>query len=121
GVHDYAARPAVIRERYGDLAAVHRTLAGPGPAKRKLLLNARQRDRFDRGEAPLMLTEFGGVAYAGARAKSWGYSTVSSDEEYERLLRVLFDAVRSCEPVAGYCYTQLMDCAQEANGLLRED
>jgi beta-galactosidase/beta-glucuronidase len=121
GVHDYAAKPEVIRERYGDLAAVHRTLAGPGPAKRKLILNRRQRERFDRGEAPLMLTEFGGVGYAGGRAKSWGYSTVSSDDDYERLLRVLFDAVRSCEPVAGYCYTQLMDCAQEANGLLRED
>jgi beta-galactosidase/beta-glucuronidase len=121
GVHDYASKPEVIRERYGDLAAFHRTLAGPGPAKRKLILNGRQRERFDRGEAPLMLTEFGGVGYAGDRAKSWGYSTVSSDEEYERLLRVLFDAVRSCEPVAGYCYTQLMDCAQEANGLLRED
>jgi beta-galactosidase/beta-glucuronidase len=121
GVHDYASRPEVIRERYGDLAAVHRTLAGPGPAKRKLILNASQRDRFDRGEAPLMLTEFGGVAYAGGRAKSWGYSTVSSDEEYERALRILFDAVRSCDPVAGYCYTQLIDCAQEANGLLRED
>jgi beta-galactosidase/beta-glucuronidase len=121
GVHDYASKPGVIRERYGDLAAVHRTLAGPGPAKRKLILNGRQRDRFDRGEAPLMLTEFGGVAYAGGRAKSWGYSTVSSDEEYERLLGTLFDAVRSCDPVAGYCYTQLIDCAQEANGLLRED
>jgi beta-galactosidase/beta-glucuronidase len=121
GVHDYASRPEVIRDRYGDLAAVHRTLAGPGPAKRKLILNRRQRDSFDRGEAPLMLTEFGGIAYAGVRAKSWGYSTVSSDEEYERLLRTLFEAVRSCEPVAGYCYTQLIDCAQEANGLLRED
>jgi beta-galactosidase/beta-glucuronidase len=119
GVHDYASKPNVIRERYGDLAAVHRTLAGPGPAKRKLILNRRQRERFDRGEAPLMLTEFGGVAYA-AQGKVWGYSTVSSDDEYERLLRVLFDAVRSCEPVAGYCYTQLVDTEQEANGLLDE-
>jgi beta-galactosidase/beta-glucuronidase len=124
GVHDYAAKADVIRERYGDLAAFHRTLAGPGPAKRKLILNRRQRERFDRGEAPLMLTEFGGVGYARAdstSAKSWGYSTVSSDEEYERLLRLLFDAVRDCAPVAGYCYTQLVDCAQEANGLLSED
>jgi beta-galactosidase/beta-glucuronidase len=121
GVHDYASKAAVILDRYGDLAAVHRTLAGPGPAKRKLILNPRQRERFDRGEAPLMLTEFGGVGYAGDRGKSWGYSTVSSDDDYESLLRVLFDAVRSCAPVAGYCYTQFMDCAQEANGLLRED
>jgi beta-galactosidase/beta-glucuronidase len=121
GVHDYASKAETIRERYGALAAVHRTLAGPGPAKRKLILNARQRERFDRGEAPLMLTEFGGVAYADAQAKSWGYSTVSSDDDYERLLRLLFAAVRSCEPVAGFCYTQLVDCAQEANGLLRDD
>jgi beta-galactosidase/beta-glucuronidase len=119
GVHDYASKSEVIRERYGDLAAVHRTLAGPGPAQRKLILNRRQRERFDRGEAPLMLTEFGGVAHV-AEGKAWGYSTVSSDDEYERLLRVLFDAVRSCAPVAGYCYTQLVDTAQEANGLLDE-
>jgi beta-galactosidase/beta-glucuronidase len=119
GVHDYTSNPRVIRERYGGLPAVHKTLAGPGPAKRKVILNARQRDRFDRGEAPLMLTEFGGVANA-SRGTTWGYSTVSSDDEFERLLRVLFDAVRSCPPVAGYCYTQLVDTAQEANGLVDE-
>jgi beta-galactosidase/beta-glucuronidase len=120
GVHDYASKPDVLKQRYGDLPAVHRTLEGPGPAKRKLILNSRQRQRFDRGEAPLMLTEFGGVSFAG-HGKAWGYSTVSSEREYEGLLSALFDAVRACRPVAGYCYTQLMDTAQETNGLLRDD
>jgi hypothetical protein len=120
GVHDYASKPELLKQRYGDLAAVHRTLEGPGPAKRKLILNARQRQRFDRGEAPLMLTEFGGVSFAGDGA-SWGYSTVRSEQEYEDLLASLFDALRTCRPVAGFCYTQFMDTAQETNGLLRED
>ena len=46
---------------------------------------------------------------------------MASDAEYTRLLRELFDALRSCPGIAGFCYTQLTDTLQEANGLLTAD
>jgi hypothetical protein len=64
-----------------------------------------------------MITEFGGISYAGDPS-TWGYAEVSSDAEFAGLLRDLFDALRSCPGVAGFCYTQLTDTMQEANGLL---
>ena len=67
-----------------------------------------------------MMTEFGGVSYAGNGA-TWGYSTVTSDAEYEAMLRQLFEAVRACPDFVGFCFTQLLDTLQEANGLLDAD
>lgn len=117
GLHDYTSKPRRLKARYGSPGAIRSTLGSPGPARRRPILSASQWARFDRGDAPLMLTEFGGVRYAGGAA-SWGYSSVGSADKYERLLGRLFTALRECEEVAGFCYTQLIDTAQEANGLL---
>lgn len=120
GIHDYASRTSRIRLRYGGPRRLRRTLRSEGPAKRRLLVTDGQLDRYDRGEVPVMMTEFGGVSYAGDGA-TWGYSTVASDAEYEAMLRGLFDAVRACPDFVGFCYTQLLDTLQEANGLLDAD
>lgn len=123
GVHDYSGTGAGLLERYGDSAAVERTLAGMGPAGRRLRL-APQEDRdAAHGRAPLAITEFGGISYVAAEGdeESWGYSTVSTDEEYVALITELYDALRACPDVVGSCYTQLTDTGQETNGLLRED
>lgn len=112
-VHDYAERGAEIRARYGTPEAVAALLDGFGPAGRQMRLLPVP----DRGQ-PVMLTEFGGVNYAGGRDDAWGYSTASDDADFEKRLLDLLDAVRGCSPVAGYCYTQLADTGQETNGLL---
>jgi beta-galactosidase/beta-glucuronidase len=120
GIHDYTTEPDVLAARYRDADAVHEMLTGPGPQDRRPVLDAGQVDRHDAGRAPLMITEFGGVSHRGDTS-TWGYAQVTSDAEYAHLLRGLFDALRSCPGVAGFCYTQLTDTLQEANGLLTAD
>ena len=112
-VHDYTERGTEIRARYGTAEAVAALLDGFGPAGRQMRLLPVP----DRGQ-PVMLTEFGGVNYAGGRDDAWGYSTASDHADFEKRLLDLLDAVRECAPIAGYCYTQLADTGQETNGLL---
>jgi beta-galactosidase/beta-glucuronidase len=119
-IHDYTTEPDVLRSRYRDDRAVREVITGPGPQGRRPVLRAAQLTRFDEGRAPLMITEFGGISYQGD-ASTWGYAEVADDGEYTRLLGGLFDALRSCSAVAGFCYTQLTDTLQEANGLLTAD
>jgi hypothetical protein len=112
-VHDYAGAET-LRRRYGTPEAVAAVLRGSGPAGRRVLLD----DGDDRGQ-PVILSEFGGLSFAPRPGEDgWGYDLVRSDAELHDRLRELFDAVRACEPLAGFCYTQLTDTLQETNGLL---
>jgi beta-galactosidase/beta-glucuronidase len=119
-VHDYADPGSVLRERYGP-ADARAALTAPGalgPAGRVIRLpGGTDRDQ------PLMLTEFGGVRFTphpAADERTWGYSTAVDDEDFARRLADLFSAVRASPSLAGFCYTQLTDTLQEANGLLDE-
>ena len=118
-VHDYAERGEVLRARYGTEEAVRELLGGIGPAGRRMRLTDAAPAQ-DRGQ-PVMLTEFGGVSYAGGREDAWGYSTAVDDDDFAARLGDLLDAVRSCRPVTGFCWTQLTDTGQETNGLLHAD
>jgi hypothetical protein len=120
GVHDYTTEPDVLGAHYRDDRAVHDTLTGLGPQGRRPVLTAAQLARFEAGRAPLMITEFGGVSHA-TDTSTWGYAQVGSDAEFAGLLRELFDALRCCPDVVGFCYTQLTDTLQEGNGLLTAD
>ncbi len=117
GVHDYTADPERLTERYGDADRFAHVLAGPGPAGRVLALTRAQTDRFAAGEAPLMITEFGGLSLRGDDGEFF-YTRAGSATQYASLLRAMFDALRASPLVAGFCYTQFMDTAQETNGLL---
>jgi beta-galactosidase/beta-glucuronidase len=120
GLHDYSTSGEVLLSRYGDIASIRATLDSPGPSGRIPLLSEAQRTRFDAGDAPLMITEFGGISYAGGGA-TWGYATVTTDEEYAARLEDIFDALRACPGVVGFCYTQFIDTVQEANGVVRSN
>jgi len=72
-----------------------------------------------RGE-PILITEFGGIAFSGDE-EGWGYSTVADADEFLERYEALIAALLSCEPVQGFCYTQLTDVEQEVNGLLTYD
>jgi beta-galactosidase/beta-glucuronidase len=130
-VHDYEASPEVVAERYGTAEARGRLLSGHGPAGRRVLLPG-STDQ----EAPVMLTEFGGIRYDassdGADAArgtdepespdgAWGYSDAASADQFSAQLEGLFGAVHASSFLAGLCYTQLTDTLQEANGLLDAD
>lgn len=114
GVHDYSIHGAHLSERYRDPETIAEAMATFGPQRRRpALLPA------NLGEIPVMVTEFGGISYRPASGQSWfGYSTVSSDEQYIEALTALFGALHGSTEISGYCYTQLTDTLQETNGLL---
>lgn len=116
-IHDYEAAGAVVEERYSDAAARDRLFSGIGPGGRRIRLT----DELDRGQ-PVMLTEFGGIHFASDDpvGEAWGYSSAVSAEDFASRLGGLLDAVRASSFLAGYCYTQLTDTMQEANGLVTE-
>jgi len=120
GIHDYTSKPWRIRLRYGSRARIRKTLRSVRPGAHALIVTDHQWERYDVERLAVMLTEFGGISYAGAEG-TWGYTTVRDDAEYEKVLRRLFDAVRDCPDVVGFCYTQLLDTLQETNGLLTAD
>ncbi|WP_348786975.1 sugar-binding domain-containing protein [Leifsonia sp. NPDC080035] len=119
-VHDYDHDAEAVRARYRDRAAADALRAGTGPAGRRMVLT----DTL-RSDAPLMLTEFGGIEFHAGRseapADSWGYSTASTAAQFEERLGALYDALRGSAVLAGTCYTQLTDTMQETNGLLTEE
>lgn len=117
GIHDYDTLGAGLLERYGSTEAVERTLAGPGPSGRKLLLTDPQWS----GQ-PIVITEFGGLSYLPDPGETWhGYRIVDSEDEFREGFGELVTALLDAPTVAGFCYTQLTDTAQERNGLLTED
>jgi len=70
---------------------------------------------------PVMLTEFGGIAYKVDDTSGWGYTTVKSAEELLADYARIIDAIRGSEYLHGFCYTQITDVEQEVNGLLTYD
>ena len=68
-----------------------------------------------RGE-PLVISEFGGVALAGAGG--FGWSEAAGPGGLLSTYRDMVEALMAPGPVEGFCYTQLTDIEQERNGLL---
>ena len=72
-------------------------------------------------EAPLMVTEFGGITFDPDAQDFWnGYGAVQDAAELLDRYTDLVTALLDSPVVAGFCYTQLTDTAQERNGLLDE-
>lgn len=122
GIHDYDANLEHLRQRYGAEIEPAELFDRRRPGGRVLTL-----DGFPHRGQPIMLTEFGGIAYqAAAKAeqdvkKIWGYSQASSEEEFARLYEALLETVIHTALFSGFCYTQFADTFQEANGLLNAD
>jgi hypothetical protein len=116
GIHDYDDEPDRLAKRYeGDEVVAH-LFRRERPGGRLLTIAGHAH-----AGQPIVLTEFGGVALAAERSDSWGYSRVGSPGEFQRVYADLLAAVRTIPLFAGFCYTQLTDTYQEANGLLYSD
>lgn len=112
-VHDYSGTGKELAANYADRTRVEQLINGFGPLGRRIRLLRTP----DRGE-PVIVSEFGGISFAtGTEADSWGYTRVDSAASFESSLRMLFSAIQSSPVLAGFCYTQLTDTAQETNGL----
>jgi hypothetical protein len=69
---------------------------------------------------PIVLSEFGGIAYSKEKG-SWGYSRARTSDDFAARYAALLETVRDLPLLAGFCYTQFTDTYQEANGLLYMD
>jgi beta-galactosidase/beta-glucuronidase len=116
GIHDYDADPERIARRYHAEDARPRLLRRERPGGRQLVLNA-----SGGAEHPLVLSEFGGIAFAPDKVNTWGYSRCDTPDAFGDAYEGLLAVVRSVEMFAGFCYTQFADTYQEANGLLYAD
>ncbi|ANS73873.1 glycoside hydrolase family 2 [Paenibacillus yonginensis] len=77
-------------------------------------------DGYEYKGQPIMITEFGGIAFESD--KGWGYGhQVRTDEEFLNRFEGLIQAIKSVDYICGFCYTQLTDVQQEINGLLTEE
>ena len=115
GIHDYDDQPERIAQRYGT-EEIPRLFKRERPGGRILLLEGpAQLDQ------PIMLTEFGGIAFSRDLSGTWGYSRSQTEEEFAQQYTHLLRMIRSLPLLAGFCYTQFTDTYQEANGLLYAD
>ena len=85
-------------------------------ASRPILL-----DGYPYQNQPVMLTEFGGIAYKAGDTNGWGYSVAKNETDFLSDLERVVSTVRASKALHGYCYTQLTDVEQEINGLLTYD
>jgi beta-galactosidase/beta-glucuronidase len=116
GIHDYDDDPERIRRRYGQEDVESHLLSRERPGGRLLVVD-RDKD-LDVTCQPIVLSEFGGIAYSAGDNKAWGYSRADTPKDLIAKYRALLGVVRSLPTLAGFCYTQFADTYQEANGLL---
>jgi len=116
GIHDYDDQPERIGKRYGiDHVEAH-LLKRERPGGRMLMVEGEPKSN-----QPIVLTEFGGIAYSNNHRETWGYSRSETAQQFRDRYAALLEVIRNLPALAGFCYTQLTDTYQEANGLLFAD
>ncbi|HSK99700.1 MAG TPA: glycoside hydrolase family 2 TIM barrel-domain containing protein [Rubrobacteraceae bacterium] len=109
-IHDYGGARDLAR-RYGS----PESSVAARPANRPVYAPG----HGYRGE-PILITEFGGIAFAG-QSGGWGYSTVTDPDGFLESYEALIESLLESDNIQGFCYTQLTDVEQEVNGLLTCD
>ncbi|MBC8123190.1 MAG: glycoside hydrolase family 2 [Gemmatimonadaceae bacterium] len=115
GIHDYDNCLPRLARRYGPEVKLEDLFNRGRPGGRMLTL-----DNYPHQGQPVMLTEFGGIAYAHTEG-AWGYIHSASARELQKSYTALLRVVSGVEMFSGFCYTQFADTFQEANGLLYAD
>jgi beta-galactosidase/beta-glucuronidase len=114
GIHDYDAVPARLAARYREHDQLPALFKRERPGGRALVIGSQLVDH------PIVLSEFGGIAVEPDGA-TWGYSCANGRDDFLERYRALLRVVRALPVLSGFCYTQLTDTYQEANGLLFMD
>lgn len=115
GIHDYDPNYERMARRYFAHDVVPKLFKRERPAGRALVLEG-----HSRREHPIVLSEFGGIALSRENG-AWGYTRADSVDAFRTALLALMKTIRKLEALSGFCYTQLTDTYQEANGLLYAD
>jgi hypothetical protein len=113
-IHDYDHLPERLARRYHSDEELPRLLEKERPGGRRLVVQG----HTEHGDLPVMLTEFGGIAWHPDPTRTWGYSRCETVEELQARYAALLEAVHRVPLFGGFCYTQFTDTYQEANGLL---
>ncbi|MFP4977821.1 glycoside hydrolase family 2 protein [Paenibacillus sp. CN-4] len=111
-IHDYEWKRQDLTERYSNL---DRALEFK-PSRRELFVGG-----TEYAGQPVLVTEFGGIAYKKSDWEGWGYSGADNDEDFLVKLADVIEPLLQSPHVQGMCYTQLTDVEQEINGLLTYD
>jgi hypothetical protein len=75
-------------------------------------------DGYSYREQPVLISEYGGIAFDGT-GEGWGYGKkVSTKEDYLERFDAVTTAIKQLPFVCGYCYTQVTDVQQEINGIM---
>jgi beta-galactosidase/beta-glucuronidase len=113
-IHDYEQYADKLAARYADREAV---VSGRSQSSSNKRLFA---DGFGDMGQPMLISEFGGIAFDGD--SGWGYGDhASNKDEFVKRFTEVVCAIKDNPSVMGYCYTQLTDVQQEVNGLLTVD
>ncbi|MFP4975519.1 glycoside hydrolase family 2 protein [Paenibacillus sp. CN-4] len=113
-LHDYVERGEDLYETYKE----RNTITGSSGTYNEWKFAFAQGYRYQ-GQ-PIMISEFGGIAFRSGRG--WGYGKpVDSEEAFLERFGSLTGAIKAIPFISGYCYTQLTDVQHEVNGLLTED
>jgi len=115
-LHDYVEDGEEFEERYGDYLQeildneiyynLHRSAFADG---------------YMYAGQPILLSEFGGIAFTN-RGEGWGYGNkVASKEDYIKRFDSITTAIKKIDAICGYCYTQVTDVQQEVNGIMDMD
>jgi beta-galactosidase/beta-glucuronidase len=116
GIHDYDHQPERLGRRYGINDIEAQLFKRERPGGRMLFVGGE-----NAWTHPIVLTEFGGIAFGKGREDIWGYSRTETSDQLLENYSALLEVVRNLPALAGFCYTQFTDTYQEANGLLYAD
>lgn len=111
-VHDYEENGALFLERYSKFR--------DEILKSEIYYNrdtASFADGFSYAGQPMIVSEYGGIAFCGDAGFGYG-NKVKSEADFIRRFDEITTAIKEIPYICGYCYTQVSDVQQETNGLL---
>ncbi|WP_236674773.1 glycoside hydrolase family 2 protein [Enterococcus sp. BWR-S5] len=115
-LHDYEEYEQLFSERYEDKEAV---LNEAYQFNKDFYAFA---DGYSYKGQPIMISEFGGIAFTTEKQEDWGYGNqVENEQAFMTRFDGIHRAIQELPYIVGYCYTQLTDVEQEVNGLLTTD
>ncbi|GAA0365310.1 glycoside hydrolase family 2 TIM barrel-domain containing protein [Alkalibacterium iburiense] len=113
-LHDYEELGSVFKERYQDKDNIVENKIPHNGFKYAFA------DGFKYNGQPVIITEYGGIAFN--EEQGWGYGNqVNNESEFLERYSNITDAIKNTPYIVGYCYTQTTDVQQEINGLLKAD
>lgn len=111
-IHDYAWQRETLAARYATVEGAVQA----EPSRRRIFAPG-----FRYEGQPMLVTEFGGIAFKRDGQEGWGYSGAKDEADFVRRLADVVHPLLQSPAVKGFCYTQLTDVEQEVNGLMTYD